>query len=168
MVEGVRQGQTTDFVDEKLWEAGVCFDPESIRLDGYYPDEISAHRAKRVWTEALEGHFLLEQSEDFDMQVLRSESNEEFFRLSCNFKTACARYAFWRLTNSQAPEAQYVIETAHIPRAESQSESFLFAPDMRSVEEGPLVLGQGPDSLELNHSWFERVKSLISRLAKET
>lgn len=143
---------------------GVCFDPDSVTLEGFYSDELSAHRAKRTWESALENHFLLEPDHDFTLKISSVES--KCFALTCEFLTACARYAFWRLTNSQAPEAQYIIETAHIPRGESQYDRFMAAPDLCHIEEGPLIL-RG-DKLMLNDSWFDWMKEFINRLSKKT
>jgi len=117
---------------------GVAFDPESVTLRGLYKDEISAHRAKRLWIETLESNFLLELDYDFELSVI-SVLDHDLFYLSCSFSTACARYAFWRITNNQAPEAQYIIETAHIPMCESRHEDILRAPDMRCIYESPFI-----------------------------
>ena len=94
---------------------GVFFDPEQVILYGEYSDEISAYRARRVWVEALEMNFFLDPSFDFELVMAAPDADGPYL-LSCDFHSACARYAFWRLTNSQAPEAQYLIETAHIPQ----------------------------------------------------
>ncbi|MEZ4753584.1 MAG: hypothetical protein R3A13_04640 [Bdellovibrionota bacterium] len=120
-------------------EEGVCFDPDRISLEGIYRDEISTYRAKRVWIEALESTFLLDHNHDLCFLIGRYGDSNKFF-LSCQFVTACARYAFWRLTNHQAPEAQYLIETAHIPDSELRQEDFLSAPDMRPLYEEPDIL----------------------------
>jgi hypothetical protein len=119
----------------RAWErSGVCFDPSNATLQGVYSDEISAHRAKRLWCNTLELHFLLDTDIDFEVTVKRSEIEGVIqFQLICSFKTACARYAFWRLTNHQAPEAQYLIETAHIPDCASRQLEILSVPDLRSV-----------------------------------
>jgi hypothetical protein len=37
------------------------------------------------------------------------------YKVRCDFQTACGRYAFWRLTHHQAPEVQFLLETAHLP-----------------------------------------------------
>lgn len=108
----------------------VCFDSETAALDGFYTDELSAFRARKVWIETLESNFLLEHKGDFRLKVI-SYREELRWVLRCEFLTACGRYAFWRLTNHQAPEAQYLIETAHIPLSESLHDEFVSAPDMR-------------------------------------
>ncbi len=53
--------------------------------------------------------------------------------------------SFWRLTNQQAPEAQYEIETAHIPDSASRHSDFISAPDMQPLTEQPLVLSGEPE-----------------------
>jgi hypothetical protein len=107
----------------------VSFDPDAAILEGHYTDELSLHRAKKVWKETLEYHFLLEDKHDFAFQIEGDISNSKY-TLTCNFKSSCGRYAFWRLTNNQSPEAQYTLETAHIPNVESLHDLFLTAPDL--------------------------------------
>ena len=120
-------------------DTGVCFDSENTVLKGYYCDEISAYRARKLWVEALEYNFLLEHGQDFQISI-EGVPELQLFMLNCNFLTACARYAFWRITNNQAPEVQYVIETAHIPLCESRHEDILRAPDLRPITEEPAVI----------------------------
>lgn len=143
----------------------VYFDPEAVKLEGQYSDQISAYRAKRVWVEALERCFLLETDADFSALVSSDHQSGKFI-LRCHFLTACARYAFWRLTNHQAPEAQYIIETAHIPRSESRHEDFLEAPDMRSVYDEPMVLS-GDSSIRTVRTVLGRlIETITKRLGK--
>jgi len=125
---------------------GVTFDAERVVLEGFYADELAPYRAKRVWSEILETNFLLDAEHDFTIEI-KPAANQRFI-LTCHFATACARYAFWRLTNNQAPEAQYVIETAHIPQSEQRKDEFLQAPDLRPQE--------GTSALE---SWMNRYES---------
>ena len=93
---------------------GIWYDPERIVLEGAYSDQITAYRARRRWISTLETNFLLEERHDFRVKVVNDEERNSF-RVRCDFLTACGRYAFWRLTHNQAPEVQYLIETAHLP-----------------------------------------------------
>lgn len=120
---------TEDFDDSH----GVVFDSDSVTLEGQYGDELAIFRARKIWTEVFETNFLLEKGEDYKFASI-SKANEQKFVLKCNFTTACGRYAFWRLINNQAPESQYLIETAHIPDGASHSLELLRAPDLRSIE----------------------------------
>lgn len=113
---------------------GVSFDSDNITLHGAYEDELSAYRARRVWQEVLEETFLLEGEHDFVSLVSPSEESHAYI-LTCRFTSACARYAFWRITNNQAPEAQYIIETAHIPQCDSRAQELILAPDLRPARE---------------------------------
>lgn len=115
---------------------GVTFDPDAIVIQGIYQDELSAHRAKRLWAEALLTNFLLDEGEDFSLSITALRESGCFY-LACYFLTASGRYAFWRITNHQAPEAQYVIETAHIPHCQSRHDDILRAPDLRCVHDEP-------------------------------
>ncbi|MCO6432283.1 MAG: hypothetical protein J5J00_15625 [Deltaproteobacteria bacterium] len=111
---------------------GVRFDATRVCLTGTYADELSLFRAKRSWSEILEDNFLLEKNYDYEF-TYHCDTERLNFILNCEFVTSCGRYAFWRLTNNQAPEAQYLIETAHIPNAELRHDEFLSAPDLEPV-----------------------------------
>jgi len=131
-------------------------------LHGTYTDELSAHRARKVWAEILEYHSLLEKDRDF-VYRLQPDYQHMIFGLQCEFLTACGRYAFWRLTNHQAPEAQYQIETAHIPESHRRQEEFLYAPDMRPLGQDPLVTrGLGNTSGTPITSWIKKILARIS------
>ena len=130
MVYDAADEQYLELTHEFEQEVAVLFDSEKVLLEGRYEDELSVFRAKRVWTEVLEANFLLEKGDDFSFRTL-SEAQDHHFVLTCSFKTACGRYAFWRLVNAQAPESQYLIETAHIPDGASQHFEFLRAPDLQ-------------------------------------
>ncbi|RMG41448.1 MAG: hypothetical protein D6719_08500 [Candidatus Dadabacteria bacterium] len=152
--------QSVELNNEIYLEEGVCFDPDNVVLEGVYRDQLSAYRAKRTWIQTFESTFLLDPEYDFEIYVV-SDSLRSIFILRCQFITACARYAFWRLTNGQAPEAQYLIETAHIPGGISHRDDFLFAPDLKPVANAPLVMaGEGC------RTGFESVKELLSRILK--
>ncbi len=118
---------------------GVCFDPDDITLLGVYSDELSLFRAKSGWTKVLESNFMLEDTHDFSIEIVKDYESLRF-RLACRFNTACGRYAFWRITNYQAPEAQYEIETAHIPNSSSRQLDLISAPDLLPLYSTPLVV----------------------------
>lgn len=118
------------------FDDGVKFDLDAVSLFGIYRDELSLFRAKRNWCEILESNFLLEPGYDYNLNKVSAEDRSNFV-LHCSFLTACGRYAFWRLTNDQAPEAQYLIETAHIPNSDSASEMFITAPDLSPLRSEP-------------------------------
>jgi|1048.fasta_scaffold24469_3 hypothetical protein len=120
-------------------QSGVCFDPDAICLMGIYSNELAVFRARRRWTDILESSFSLKIKEDFLLETV-SELDCGEFRLMCRFNSPCGRYAFWRLTNAQAPEAQYEIETAHIPDCPSKNIEMVLAPDLQSILDTPLVI----------------------------
>lgn len=117
---------------EIAFPGDVRFDPDRVILQGQYRDQLSAYRAKRNWVETLTSNFLLDEGHDYEISV-ESRVSEELFILQCSFTSACGRYAFWRLTNEQAPEAQYLIETAHIPNSELRGDDFFAAPDLKPL-----------------------------------
>jgi len=87
------------------FKPGLIFDADGVCLFGKYHDELSAWRAKKKWVEVLHDYFLLENNRDYEINVV-SEIGTFTFCLSCSFSSACGRYAFWRLINHQAPEAE--------------------------------------------------------------
>lgn len=138
---------------------GVCFDAEKISLRGSYSDEISLYRAKKLWIETLMTSFLLENETDFQFTTSRDENSK--FILTCEFKSACARYAFWRITNNQAPDAQYIIETAHIPVCSSRQDEILHAPDLRSINDAPYTPS---NRARRNTSIQDMLKNLVDKI----
>lgn len=118
-------------------QPGVWFDPNEAVLEGTYLDELSAYRARRVWTETFETNFLLEPNYDFFFHVVHNQERTKF-TLKCDFSSACGRFAFWRLTRNQAPEVQYMIETAHIPINDERRAEMVLAPELQN---DPLILG---------------------------
>jgi hypothetical protein len=142
---------------------GVCFDPEEAVLEGVYTDELSAHRAKKGWAKALENTFLLTQGYDF-VASIQPFSEQKRFVLKCEFSTACGRYAFWRLTHAQAPDAQYLIETAHIPR-NTGNDSKRKDADIVDREASPSILDESffPNRFGNNRTM---VSDIIERVGK--
>jgi hypothetical protein len=158
-----------------MFSSEILFDKESVTLFARYHDELSAHRAKRVWVETFESHFLLEADGDYRLEVARDESEiEVFFVLRCRFISACARYAFWRITNQQAPEAQYVLETAHIPFTEESWLDFHVSSDLREfvseeefvVKESPLSIDLENKSVRVNRKWFQTFEAMVDKIVK--
>lgn len=163
MPQGEIELQPIELTREISFPGNILFDSNRLQLLGNYADQLSAYRAKKVWKQTLETCFLLDRDQDFVL-VMRSDLGSGSFILSCEFVSACARYAFWRLTNHQAPEAQYLIETAHIPQSESRHDDFLSASDMRSVLDSEMekagleYLSQRPVSIgQTIWRWFARL-----------
>ena len=92
---------------------GLVFDADTITLIGKFSDELAAYRARRKWREVLTTYFLLEHDRDYEMQIQhQSEASE--WTLRCEFQSACGRYAFWRLINRQAPEAELKLHSRNM------------------------------------------------------
>lgn len=130
----------------------VFFDPELLLLEGRYSDELSAHRARRRWSSVFSTSFLLESKHDYELSVKES-SEDEGFALRCEFLSACGRYAFWRITHGQAPEAQHLLETAHVPCSDSRLRAIAFAADLRPSKKNGA--GKGVDDVLPFHRWIE-------------
>jgi hypothetical protein len=110
-------------------EKGIWFDPDRIVLEGTYGDQITAYRARKRWIRAFETNFLLEGKHDFEVHVDQAREVDGYV-VRCDFLTACGRYAFWRLTHNQAPEVQFLLETAHLPSKVPSPEISLHALDL--------------------------------------
>jgi hypothetical protein len=93
-------------------ENGLTYNPDQISIEGAYPDELSVQRVKKTWCTILETDFLLIPKTDFEFNK-EQNTDAENFTIKCRFTSACGRYAFWRLLNEQAPEVQFLLETAH-------------------------------------------------------
>jgi hypothetical protein len=102
---------------------GLWYDADRLVLEGAYLDEITAYRARKRWIQTLEANFLLEDHHDFRIRV-RVDPDADHYQVRCDFLSACGRYAFWRLTHHQAPEVQYMLETAHLPSMSMVSQHF--------------------------------------------
>lgn len=87
------------------FKEGLIYDADAILLAGKYTDELSAHRARREWRDILGSYFLLDESRDYEFWI-QSDVQQDYFVVHCSFVSACGRYAFWRLVNQQAPEAE--------------------------------------------------------------
>ncbi len=107
---------------------GLWYDSDRLTLSGVYLDEITAYRARKRWIEALEINFLLEERHDFAIKV-RAAHGGKLYKVRCDFQTACGRYAFWRLTHHQAPEVQFLLETAHLPQVGMDDFERMSSPD---------------------------------------
>ena len=104
---------------------------------------MSAYRGRKGWSEILGTHFLLENDRDFSLTVLLSENSEtEEFKLKCEFESACGRYAFWRLINHQAPEAEEKLIKSGYPETLKKKKSSPIADLISYDEEGPWILSK--------------------------
>jgi hypothetical protein len=158
MLQHAQDTQLSELIAEIELIDGVCFDPNTLTLHGLYSDELSAHRARRGWLEILETSFFLEDGDDFRVKI-QGDLGRGRYVLSCEFLSASARYAFWRLTHQQAPEAQYLIETAHVPTSTSCWD-LASAPDLSPLVEDPSALGDRE-----NFTTGVEQRSLVSRVA---
>ena len=156
-----------ELCQEISFPGDVFFDAGTSSLYGFYADQLSAYRAKKAWGETLEDAFFLDPRTDFDLSVSSDLSLGEY-GLTCSFTSACGRYAFWRITNNQAPEAQYVIETGHIPDSNTNGGNHLMAaPDLRpllDLEGETTVRGPYQHSEERRRRFLSRVLHAINRL----
>ncbi len=84
---------------------GLIFDAEGVNLTGQFNDELGVYRARKLWIQTLNNYFLLERERDYDMEIA-ADTEHGAWKLNCTFNSACGRYAFWRLVNHQAPEAE--------------------------------------------------------------
>lgn len=102
----------------------VSYSSEKYIIMGEYSNELLLFRAKKFWALVLQDTFLLENITDFKFQV-KKNSKLNIYNLICTFKSACGRYAFWRISNDQNPEVKYIIETAHLTSTADNYDSLL-------------------------------------------
>jgi len=138
----------------------LTFDSENTILEGWYSDELSAYRAKKGWSEILGKYFLLEHKVDFTISA-QGYPTAGVYGILCEFGSACGRYAFWRITNNQAQEAQYLIETAHLTGLETNNH----APDLRQAN--PLSFDPEEKQLSFHQGWKDDLLRMINRLVKK-
>lgn len=146
---------------QELW-----YDPEQALLEAWYSDELAAHRARKGWEQTLQDYFLLEKQADYELRC-HSYFDEGLFGVLCRFHSACGRYALWRISNHQVPEAQGELETAHLPPGASRE----FGPDLtirKSMEacmSSPMHAQESPAFLStLLERMTERIYSLTDSL----
>lgn len=168
MILSTRKNSTVEDEFHALPE--IIFDVEAVTIEAHYSDELSAHRAKRIWIETLESHFLLDEESDYLIGIQDITEDDQCFALLCHFSSACARYAFWRLTNEQAPEAQYVLETAHIPFTSESWLEFQASGDLRDIAResigNPLSLDSTGREIRVNKRWFDTFENMLDKLVK--
>lgn len=122
----------------------ITYDTDSICIIGSFRDEMSAYRARKEWSDILAAHFLLEADRDFFFFVEAKTEPEKHFQLRCEFDSACGRYAFWRLINHQAEEAEEKLLSAGHPLNQSKGGSNVRAIlSSKEDELGPWVLSGG-------------------------
>ncbi len=92
-------------LDLSKYTNGLIYDADTVSLIGKYTDELSCYRARKNWVELFSNYFLLESDRDYNILV-ESDLDSGVFIINCIFTSACGRYAFWRLVNQQAPEAE--------------------------------------------------------------
>lgn len=142
---------------------GLIFDADTVTLIGKFTDEFSAHRGRKQWGEVLAHYFLLERSRDYDVEVGAIEGTDYFF-LRCTFSSACGRYAFWRLVNHQALEAE---EKLHAPNMVNRKAArFLLGSIWNFGHDSPWVLpGEQPKILRKRQG-SKVFKSLLETIQK--
>jgi|GEM_PF-4109149 len=90
----------------------IAINAEKMSLCSFYPDQISAYRARRSWIGCLAQHFSLEETNDYCLEITFCQEKQRW-TTALHFRSPCARYSFWRLINSQAEDAaQDLLESA--------------------------------------------------------
>jgi len=149
---------TTSSIDLSRAKPGLIYDAEGVTLFGKYQDELSAYRARREWQTIFSGHFLLENERDYEMSVFSSLEDNQFILAAC-FTSACGRYAFWRLVNRQAPEAEQKLN-GHRERIQKSNRNFLGSSWNADSKETTLVVSAFEEQIQRN----EETVSLVNRL----
>jgi hypothetical protein len=128
--------------DSDLAKPGLIFDADTVTLLGKFTDEFSAYRGRKQWMEVFAHYFLLERTRDYDTEVGAIEGTDYFF-LRCTFSSACGRYAFWRLVNHQALEAEEKLHAHNM--VNKKSARFLLGSIWSAGHDSPWILpGEQP------------------------
>ncbi|MFN8391081.1 MAG: hypothetical protein U0136_12395 [Bdellovibrionota bacterium] len=156
----VQSKSLTEFTSVDITKAkpGLIYDAEGVTLIGKYTDELSAHRARKEWQSILNSHFLLESDRDYELKTYCVLDDNQFL-LSCAFMSACGRYAFWRLVNRQAPEAEQKLNGAK-ERIQKSAKGFLGSTWGSENKETSFVVSALEEEIQRN----EENTSLVNRL----
>jgi len=139
-------------------EACITYDVDTIGIVGKFNDEMAAYRGRRKWVEILGNHFLLESERDYQLAITVTEHG---YSLTCELNSACGRYAFWRLINHQAPEAERKLINAGYPLSESEKLGNDYNSDLRNI---PWISSGGVSEPMLrNHRITDRLRKLLSK-----
>ena len=134
----------------------LTYDTDEISIAAIFDDEMSAYRGRRAWADILSAHFLLENKRDFALAIDKSPDLEKQFRLRCEFDSACGRYAFWRLINHQATEAEDKLLKAGYPEHDEKTLINIIT----AGEGGPWILSSTKEGEE-NRSFGSKLLEII-------
>ncbi len=148
--------------DIKLF-GSISFNPDAYTIVGKYFDEISLFRAKKFWAQAFEDVFLLEKQHDFKFSAQKSSDSNEF-TLSCQFLSACGRYAFWRINNNQNPEVKYLIEVSHMPSTFQNYDEIINSMPKFNITTDSDILNNVE---EKTNNISEILKKIVSKICKK-
>lgn len=143
--------------DLSKFRPGLIFDADGVSLFGKFHDEMSAWRAKKRWVEVLHDYFLLEVERDYEISVV-SDLDTFTFCVSCSFGSACGRYAFWRLINHQAPEAEKKLGGTINQGDPSQ----VLGSAMKSKEEDTWVVAPLGEASDKNREAAQIIRKLLN------
>ena len=76
-------------------------------LSSTFETEFSAFSARRLWINLFLKYFSLEKDKDYNLCVNNEHiDNTEIFELNCEFISPNGKYAFWKLLNKKAIQAE--------------------------------------------------------------
>ena len=145
------------YLDLKKHKEGLIYDADGVVIAGKYHDEISAYRSKRHWIEVLSTYFLLEENRDYEIWVT-SSLEDRYFVVGCCFVSACGRYAFWRLVNQQAPEAEAKL-SEYFSNTQSRKRRERAKTNRDSIKL-PMIIGE----IENNIDQQREIRGLLKRI----
>lgn len=120
-------GKNSELIKKVNANAPLTFYLDDIAMSASYPDELSAHRARKVWRDILIRVYLLEDESDYRLEVVKDADK---FALVCDFISSCGHYAFWRLSHKQASHVEEELCLAHLPTVNSSPEEFSLNVDL--------------------------------------
>jgi len=76
-------------------------------LSSTFDAEFTAFSVRRMWINLFKKYFSLEKDKDYYVYVDKNTTgNNETYELNCEFTSSNGKYAFWKLLNKKAFQAE--------------------------------------------------------------
>ena len=76
-------------------------------LSSTFDAEFTAFSVRRLWINLFQKYFSLEKDKDYNLYVNKeSLGHNEMYELNCEFISPNGKYAFWKLLNKKALQAE--------------------------------------------------------------
>ena len=76
-------------------------------LSSTFDTEFTAFSVRRLWINLFQKYFSLEKDIDYNLHVNKEDDGgDEKYNLNCEFTSPNGKYAFWKLINKKAIQAE--------------------------------------------------------------